>query len=309
MKKVIVVIGSSNTDLVIQTEKFPQPGETVIGGEFSTFAGGKGANQAVAAARLGGDVFFIARVGNDGFGEESLKGFLKDNIHIKYVFKDDNYPTGVASIVIDDSGQNTIVVAPGANNQLSVTDIDKSMDAIEMASIVLIQLEISMDTVRYVLNKLSDLGKRVILNPAPAQKIKDSLYSKIYLITPNETEAFLLSGIKVKNTKSASKAADVFIKKGVQNVIITMGEKGAFFKNVKEQFHIPANKVHVKDTTAAGDIFNGALAVALAEGRNWKEAVLFANVASAIGVSRLGAQASVPYRKEIENIKFKNNQL
>ena len=303
MKKVIAVIGSSNTDLVFQTTKFPQPGETVIGGEFNTFAGGKGANQAVAASRLGGDVFFIARVGNDAFGEESIKGFLKDNIHTNYVFKDDNYPTGVASIVIDENGQNTIVVAPGANNQLSVADIDKSLDAIEKASIVLIQLEISMDTVRYVLKKLSDLGKRIILNPAPAQKIGDSLYSKIYLITPNETEAFLLSGIKVNSTKSASKAADVFIEKGVKNVIITMGEKGAFFKNAKEQFHIPANKALVKDTTAAGDIFNGAVAVALAEGRNWKEAILFANAAAAIGVSRLGAQASVPYRKEIENIK------
>jgi ribokinase len=309
MKKVIVVIGSSNTDLVIQTEKFPQPGETVIGGEFSTFAGGKGANQAVAASRLGGDVFFIARVGNDGFGEESIKGFLKDNIHTKCVFKDDNYPTGVASIVIDEHGQNTIVVAPGANNQLSVADIDKSMDSIEKASIVLIQLEIPMDTVRHVLNKLSDLGKKVILNPAPAQKIEDILYSKIYLITPNETEASLLSDVKVNSIKAASNAADVFINKGVENVIITMGEKGAFFKNAKEQFHIPANKVNVKDTTAAGDIFNGALAVALAEGRNWKEAILFANAASAIGVGRLGAQASVPYRKEIENINIKNDQL
>ena len=303
MKKVIAVIGSSNTDLVFQAAKFPQPGETVIGGEFNTFAGGKGANQAVAASRLGGEVFFIARVGNDSFGEESIKGFLKDNIYTNYVFKDDNYPTGVASIVIDESGQNTIVVAPGANNQLSVADIDKAMDSIEKASIVLIQLEISMDTVTYVLNKLPDLGKRVILNPAPARKIEDRLYSKIYLITPNETEAFLLTNVEVNSMKTASKAADVFLKKGVENVIITMGENGAFFKNVKEQFHIPASKVRVKDTTAAGDIFNGALAVAIAEGRNWREAILFANAASAIGVSRLGAQASVPYRKELENIK------
>lgn len=300
MKKIITVVGSSNTDLVFQTSKFPQSGETVMGGEFNTFAGGKGANQAVAAARLGGDVYFIARVGNDGFGNEAIRGFLKDNIHTDYVFKDDNFPTGVASIVVNEKGQNSIVVAPGANNQLSPENIDTALSVIEKSSIVLIQLEISLVTVKYVIEKSFSLGKKVILNPAPAQEIDELLYTKIFLITPNETETELFTGIKVTDEFSASIAANILLQKGVQNVIITLGEKGSFFKNKEEQFMVAAKKVEVVDTTAAGDIFNGAIAVALAEGKNWKEAIFFANFASAIGVSRLGAQASVPHKSELE---------
>lgn len=300
MKKIITVVGSSNTDLVFQTSKFPQSGETVMGGEFNTFAGGKGANQAVAAARLGGDVYFIARVGNDGFGNEAIRGFLKDNIHTDYVFKDDNFPTGVASIVVNEKGQNSIVVAPGANNQLSPENIDTALSAIEKSSIVLMQLEISLVTVKYVIEKSFSLGKKVILNPAPAQEIEELLYTKIFLITPNETETELLTGIKVTDEFSASIAATILLQKGVQNVIITLGEKGSFFKNKEEEFMVAAKKVEVVDTTAAGDIFNGAIAVALAEGKNWKEAIFFANFASAIGVSRLGAQASVPHKIELE---------
>lgn len=300
MKEIITVVGSSNTDLVFQTPKFPQPGETVMGGEFSTFAGGKGANQAVASARLGGDVYFIARVGDDAFGNEAIKGFLKDVINTEFVFKDENFPTGVASIVVDENGQNSIVVAPGANNQLTPENIDIALPAIEKSSIVLIQLEISLETVKYVINKSFSLGKRIILNPAPAQHIAESLYSKIFLITPNETETELLTGVEVADEVSASKAAEVFLRKGVENVIITLGDKGAYFKNKNEEFIVPVKKVEVVDTTAAGDIFNGAIAVALAEDKNWKEAISFANSASAIGVSRLGAQASVPYKNELE---------
>jgi ribokinase len=301
MKNIITVVGSSNTDLVFQTPKFPQPGETVMGGQFNRFAGGKGANQAVAVSRLGGVVYFIAKVGNDSFGNESIKGFLKDNIRTDYVYKDDDFPTGVASIVVNEKGQNAIVVAPGANNQLSVSDIDNAIDAIEKSSIVLVQLEIPLTTVKYVLEKSFNLGKKLILNPAPAQQIEDSLYSKIYLITPNETEAELLTGVEVVDEVTASKAADVFIEKGVENVIITLGEKGAYFKNKNKEFSVSANKVEVVDTTAAGDTFNGAIAVALSEGKSWKNAIQFANSASAIGVGRLGAQASVPYRKELED--------
>lgn len=299
MKKIITVIGSSNTDLVFQTKKFPLPGETVIGGEFNTFAGGKGANQAVAASRLGGNVHFIARIGNDNFGNAAIKGFLKDNIVTDCIFKDPDFPSGVATIIIDENGQNSIVVAPGANNQLSVADIDSSKEAIKKASIILIQLEIPMPTVKYVLDKASELGKKIILNPAPAMELEEALYPKIYVITPNETEASLLTGIQVKDVNSASKSADVFISKGVENVLITLGEKGVYFKNKEQEFHVPAKKVNVKDTTAAGDIFNGAIAVALAENKSWHEAVLFGNCAASIGVSRLGAQDSVPYRNEI----------
>ncbi|WP_299525205.1 ribokinase [uncultured Lutibacter sp.] len=300
MKEIIAVVGSSNTDLVFQTPKFPQPGETVLGGKFATFAGGKGANQAVAAARLGGDVYFIARVGDDGFGNEAIKGFLKDTINTEFVFKDKDFPTGVASIVINEKGQNSIVVAPGANNHLTPKNIDTALSAIEKSSIVLVQLEISLETVKYVINKSFSLKKRVILNPAPAQQIEESLYSKIFLITPNETETELLTGIKVVDEFSASIAATILLNKGVENVIITLGEKGSFFKNKEEEFMVAPKKVAVVDTTAAGDIFNGAIAVALSEGENWKEAILFANSASAIGVSRLGAQASIPYKSELE---------
>lgn len=300
MKKIIAVVGSSNTDLVFQTRKFPQPGETVLGGEFATFAGGKGANQAVAASRLGGDVYFIARVGDDAFGNEAIKGFLKDTINTDFVFKDKDFPTGVASIVVNEKGQNSIVVAPGANNHLTPENIDTALYAIEKSSIVLVQLEISLETVKYVIYKSFSLKKRVILNPAPAQQIEESLYSKIFLITPNETETELLTGVEVTDEVSASKAADIFLHKGVENVIITLGEKGAFFKNKEEEFIVSAKRVEVVDTTAAGDIFNGAIAVALAEGKKWKEAILFANSASAIGVSRLGAQASAPYKRELE---------
>jgi len=300
MKEIITVVGSSNTDLVFQTPKFPQPGETVLGGRFSTFSGGKGANQAVAAARLGGDVYFIARVGDDAFGNEAIKGFLKDSINTEFVYKDKDFPTGVASIVVDENGQNAIVVAPGANNQLTPVNIDTALSAIEISSIVLMQLEISLETVKYVLEKSFSLGKKIILNPAPAQQIEESLYSKIFLITPNETETELLTGVEVTDEVSASKAADILLQKGVENVIITLGEKGAYFKNRNEELIVAAKKVAVIDTTAAGDIFNGAIAVALAEGKQWKEAILFANSASAIGVSRLGAQASVPYKSEME---------
>lgn len=300
MKKIIAVVGSSNTDLVFQTPKFPQPGETVMGGEFNTFAGGKGANQAVAAARLGGDVYFIAKVGDDAFGNEAIKGFLKDSINTEFIFKDKVFPTGVASIVVNEKGQNSIVVAPGANNQLSPENIDNALSAIEKSSIILMQLEISLETVKYVIEKSFSLGKRVILNPAPAQEIEELMYSKIFLITPNETETELFTGIKVVDEFSASIAATILLNKGVENVIITLGEKGSFFKNKEEEFIVAAKKVAVVDTTAAGDIFNGAIAVALAEGENWKEAILFANSASAIGVSRLGAQVSVPYKSELE---------
>jgi ribokinase len=299
MKETVLVIGSSNTDLVIQAHSFPKPGETIMGGDFHTFAGGKGANQAVAASRLGGDVFFVAKVGNDNFGNKAIEGFTNDNIQTDFVFQDDGYPSGVAIIVIDDKGQNSIVVSSGANNELKPKDIDNAYDAFKKASIILIQLEIPILTVKHSLDVAKKLDKKVILNPAPAVLLDDEILSKIFLITPNESEAFVLTGVKVTTKDDASKAADLLLNKGVENVIITMGDKGAYFKNQFDEFHIMANKVKVVDTTAAGDIFNGALAVALAENKNWNQAILFANEASAIGVSRMGAQTSVPYRSEI----------
>jgi len=300
MKSKITVIGSSNTDLVIQTPYFPKPGETIMGGEFNTFAGGKGANQAVAVSRLGGEVTFVARLGDDDFGDTAISGFINDGIKTNDIIRDKNYPSGVALIMVDENGENVIVVAPGANNQLSETDIDKASNTIAQADMVLVQLEIPMDTVAKVLEVSEKYEKKVVLNPAPASVLDDDLYAKIYVITPNETEAELLTGIAVNDQASASKAAKNLLDKGVKNVVITMGSKGAFFKNGETEFLVPSNKVKVKDTTAAGDIFNGALTVALSEGDDWFKAIEFANKAAGIGVSRLGAQVSVPFRNELK---------
>jgi len=295
----IVVIGSSNTDLVVQTPNFPKPGETIIGGNFNTFAGGKGANQAVAAARLGGSVTFIAKVGEDDFGALAIQGFAKDKINTKYVFKDKATPSGVAIIMIDENGENVIVVSPGANNKLDASDIFKAEKEIASSNLILIQLETHIETVSYVLELAKKLGKKVVLNPAPAQVLNEALYKNLFLITPNETEASLLTNVEVIDEGSASKAATVLLDKGVENVIITLGSKGAFFKNKYEEFVVESEKVEVIDTTGAGDTFNGAITVALSEGKSFKEAIVFGNKAAGISVTRLGAQASVPNRKDI----------
>lgn len=302
MKKNILVIGSSNTDLVIQTSHFPEPGETVMGGVFSTFAGGKGANQAVAASRLGAKVTFVARVGNDDFGRQAIDGFDKEGITTSHIFIDENEPTGVASIIINKDGENTIVVAPGANNMLSKTDIEAIVSLVEATDIVLVQLEVPLETVTFVIQLAHKLHKKIILNPAPAVKLDYNLFSYLDIITPNESETKILLGKKVSDLKSASEAAQVFLDKGVKNVVITLGKQGAFFKNDHEELLIPAIKTEVIDTTGAGDTFNGALAVAISEGKSWRDALDFSNKAAAISVSRLGAQSSIPFRKEIEAI-------
>lgn len=295
----ITVIGSSNTDLVVQTPNFPKPGETIIGGDLNTFSGGKGANQAVAAARLGGNVSFIAKVGEDDFGALAIKGLKKDSINTQYVFKDKNSPSGVAIIMIDENGENIIVVSPGANNQLKPKDIDASSEAIQNSDYILMQLETPLETVSYVLEKGFGLGKKMILNPAPAQELSKDVYSKLFLITPNETEAELLTKVMVSDEKSASEAASVLLNKGVQNVIITLGDKGAFFKSNHQEFLVGVNKVDVVDTTGAGDTFNGALIVALSEGKSFYDAILFGNKAAAISVTRRGAQSSIPKKTEL----------
>ncbi|MFC5046981.1 ribokinase [Aquimarina hainanensis] len=299
MKKIITVIGSYNHDMVFRTTCFPEPGETVTARKLEMFSGGKGANQAVAAARLGGDVCFITKVGNDAFGENAKRKFSIDNMRTEYVLRDMKTPSGTAAILVNDEGQNCIVVNPGANDKLSPNDIDDCIEAVTEASFILMQLEIPYDTVKHVIKKADQMGKKMILNPAPTVALEDELYSKLFLITPNQTEAAALTGVTVENEVSASKAAAVFLEKGVQNVIITLGENGAFFKNKDQEFLVPIQEVEVMDTTGAGDIFNGALVVALAEGKSWRQAVEFANSASSIGVSRMGAQSSAPYRNEI----------
>ncbi len=306
MNKSITVIGSTNTDMVIQTQQFPQPGETVIGKNFVVLQGGKGANQAVAAARLGGNVTFVSMLGKDDFATIARKGFLADGIQTKFIYETLEKPTGVAFITVNQEGQNSIVVSPGANQRLGVEEINKSVEAFKQAAIVLVQLEIPILTVAYIIRMAAAHGKNVILNPAPSKYLDSEIYKGLYLITPNETEASELTGVEVNDLKSASAAATVFLKRGVENVLITLGEKGAYFKNSKESFLVPAIKVKTVDTTAAGDIFNGALAVALSEENGWRKSIEFANKAASIGVGKLGAQASIPYRNEVaklENIR------
>jgi len=262
--------------------------------------GGKGANQAVAAARLGGKVSFIAKTGDDVFGKQAQQLFENENINTDYLVTDPGHPSGVALITVDANGENCIVVAPGANSFLAKTDIDLARDEILRSDIVLMQLEIPLETVIYVANIAFEADKKVILNPAPALQITDELLSKLYMITPNETEAELISGVPVKDIDSATLAARNLYDRGVKVVIITLGSKGALLFTGKEAKLISSPKVEAVDTTAAGDVFNGAIAVAISEGLELEKAVEFACRAAAISVTRMGAQASAPYRKEIK---------
>jgi ribokinase len=296
----ILVIGSSNTDMVIKTEKMPAPGETILGGTFLMNPGGKGANQAVAAARLGGKVTFITKRGNDLFGNQAIGLFMREGINTDYIVKDMELPSGVALITVDATGENSIVVAPGSNGNLLPEDISLKLFKTGKCDILLLQLEIPVKTVEYAVYKAAEHRIRVILNPAPATPLPDEIYKHIWLITPNETEAEILTGIRVHDVPSADDAAGSFKKKGVQNVIITLGSAGAYVKSDTFTGMVPAIKVDAVDTTAAGDVFNGALAVAIAEGHDIEESVQFANKAAAISVTRLGAQASAPYINELQ---------
>ena len=298
----ILVLGSSNTDMIIKLDRIPRPGETILGGEFVTAPGGKGANQAVGAARAGGQVTFVARVGRDMFGEQAVAGFVRDGIAVDYVFRDPAAPSGVALIFVAKDGENSIAVASGANATLTPADVMKARPAFADASVLLMQLETPLATVQAAAELAAQRGLRVILNPAPARPLPDKLLRLVSILTPNETEAELLTGIAVKNDRSAAQAAGKLLGRGVQTVILTLGARGAFIATRESSQLIPGFKVKPVDTTAAGDIFNGALAVALAEGKPLPSAVRFANAAAALSVTKLGAQPSAPTRKEIERL-------
>ena len=298
MKK-IVVLGSTNTDMVISGKKIPVPGETISGGKFLMNPGGKGANQAVAVARLSakkGACTFIAKVGDDLFGRDTAARMKRDGIDAKLVV-DRKEPSGTALILVDPKGQNVISVALGANGTLSEKDVAPFRKDIEGAAALLLQLETPVGTVQAAAKWAHAKGVPVILNPAPAAKLPKALYACLDWITPNETEAELLTGVKVTDAKSAAKAVAVFRRRGVGHVVITMGVKGAYCGDCGRIF--PARKVKAVDCVAAGDTFNGAFAVALAEGKSCREAIAFAQAASAISVTRPGAQASVPFRREV----------
>ncbi len=301
MKNKVVVIGSYNTDLRIKTGRIPRPGETIIGGVFSEGSGGKGANQAVAAARAGAEVIFIAKVGNDSLGIEGKQRLAKERIDTRYVFQDKDVPTGVAFIVVDQLGENSIVVASGANSNLSTADIETAIDAISEADILLVQLESPIETIYAAIKKSHEIGTKVILNPAPAQMLEKNLLQNIDIITPNEVEAEMITGIKVTDLESLHSVVKKFFDFGIKNVIITLGSKGIFVGLSNSMELIPAINISPIDSTGAGDVFSGTLAAFLAEGMSIENAAKMANAASAISVTRIGAQNSAPYRAEIEN--------
>ena len=296
----IVVLGSTNTDMVVAGGKLPSPGETVSGGRFLMNPGGKGANQAVAVARLSakrGACVFIAKTGDDLFGRETAARLKRDSIVPRLVV-DETEPSGVALILVDAKGQNVISVALGANGTLSPGDIAPFKRDIESAAALVMQLETPLDTVLAAARIAHAAHVPVILNPAPAAKLPKALWPLLDWVTPNETEAEILTGVKVADAASAAKAAAALKKRGARHVAITMGAKGVYCSDTA-RLH-PGRKVKAVDCVAAGDTFNGALAVALAEGRAPGDAIAFAQKAAAISVTRQGAQSSIPFRKEME---------
>lgn len=299
MKNKIVVVGSSNTDMIVKSDKFPEPGETLLGGNFYISPGGKGANQAVAAARLGGEVIFICKVGDDDFGKRSVEGYKKEGINTQYIMTDHSHPSGVALISVNSAGENKITVAPGANGDFMKEDIQTQKDLLSQAEIILLQLEIPLGTIGQVLKLAGENNIKVVLNPAPAQTLPDWYYKDLFLITPNETEAEQLTGISIEDENSALKASKRLVEMGVKNVVITMGKKGAFVFTNEYTGLVPAPKRDVVDTTGAGDVFNGALVVALAQKKEWEESVTFACMAASLSVSKIGAQSSSPFIKDL----------
>ncbi|MGZ5424882.1 MAG: ribokinase [Candidatus Aminicenantales bacterium] len=298
--KRILVIGSSNTDMVIRVPRIPRPGETILGGTFTMAAGGKGANQVVAAARAGGRVTFVARVGDDVFGERALANFATDGLDARFIVRTAGSASGVALINVDEHGENSISVASGANTLLSIEDVDRADDAFAAADIVLLQLESPLETVEAAARKAGERGVPVVLNPAPARPLEDGLLRRVAVLTPNEHEAEILTGVAVRDERGAREASARLRARGPATVVITLGERGVFAAAREFEGLVPAFKVDPVDTTAAGDVFNGALAVALAEKLPLVAALRFAQAAAAISVTRPGAQPSAPMRAEIE---------
>ncbi len=296
----VLVAGSANTDMVVRVPRIPRPGETVLGGAFAMAAGGKGANQAVAAARAGARVTFVARVGDDLFGRQALDGFARDGIETRFVRATPGAATGIALITVDGRGENSISVASGANALLAGADIEAAAEAFGAADIVLLQLESPLETVAAAARAAKDKGVPVILNPAPARELGDGLLSLVAVLTPNEHEAALLTGIAVRDGAGAREAARRLRARGPATVVVTLGERGVYASSDGFEGHLPAFPVEPVDTTAAGDVFNGALAVALAEKRPLPQALRFAQAAAAISVTRPGAQPSAPTFAEIE---------
>ncbi len=296
----IAVVGSSNMDLVVKSKRIPAMGETILGGDFIMVPGGKGANQAVAAAKLGAQVFFIAKLGDDIFGLQSLNNFRKEGVNTKYVLQTDEAPSGVALIMVDDEGNNVIVVAPGANHKLSPDDVKAAESDIASSGALVAQLEVPIETIEFSARLANKSNVPFILDPAPAQKLSAELLNMVDVLTPNETEAHILTGVEVKDRKSAEAAAQKLLECGVKNVILTMGASGYLSVGKEGKEFVAARKVTAADSTAAGDAFTGSLAVGLAKGQTLSQAALFANNVAAFSVTRMGAQPSMPTIEEID---------
>ena len=297
----IIVAGSSNIDMTAYVKTLPRPGETIGDGRFLQANGGKGANQAVAAARLGGDVVFLTCVGDDLQGRMLKEVFALDGIHTEHMKFSANSPTGTALIFVADDGENCIAVAPGANGEMLPEDIDAVADVFSEASWLLLQLEVPLQTVYHAVDVAFAKGIRVILNPAPISgAIPQEVLHKLWLITPNETEAEKLTGIKIDSAEDAFRASEVLLAQGVQNVIVTLGSSGSVICSASCREFVPARKVEAVDTVGAGDVYNGALVTALSEGKSLPDAARFATLASSIAVTRPGAQTGVPHRPEVD---------
>jgi ribokinase len=293
----ILVVGSINMDLVVRVPHAPAPGETVLGGDFETFPGGKGANQAVAAARMGAEVTMVGRVGNDDFGNTLIQGLVEDKIKTNHVIKDHEAASGVAMIAVADNGENLIVVASGANMAVSIEDVHKARDIMRESDLLLVQLECPLDVVSAAINLAHAHHVPVVLNPAPAQPLEKSLLAKVDVLTPNEYELKLLSG-----ETDLESSLHVLREWGVKSLVVTLGANGARVVSDEVDEHIPAYPVTAVDTTAAGDAFTGALAVTLAEGKSLVEAVRYSVAAGALATTRVGAQPSLPTRAAVEDL-------
>jgi ribokinase len=301
-KSSVVVVGSSNTDMILRLARIPGPGETLLGGQFATAAGGKGANQAVAARRAGGRVAFVARLGRDSMGDEALAGFRREGVDVSRVVRDRSRPSGVALIFVGADGENSIGVAGGANQRLTPGDVAAARTTIARSRVLLLQLETPLASVAAAARIARKSKVTVILNPAPAQALPRALLRNVSLLTPNEHEASLLTGVRVTGAASAAKAARILISRGVGTVIVTLGAQGALVATRAGSRFVPGFSVRAVDSTAAGDVFNGALAVSLAEDAALHDAVRFAHAAAAISVTRPGAQPSIPTRREIDRL-------
>ena len=295
----VISLGSINMDLVVRTPRFANPGETIVGLDFYTAPGGKGANQAVAVGRLGVDALMFGRIGDDFFGKNLLKNLQENNVGIKGVKIDDALPTGTALITVDDHAENIIIIIPGANSAVGDSDINNLIPFFKKGNILMLQLEIPLDTVVAATKKAKESGVKVLLDPAPARELPDELLQLCDFITPNETEAQFLTGVKIENSVDAKKAAEVLLEKGVQAVIVKMSSKGSYYYDGSIEILFPAYKVDAIDTVAAGDAFNGSFAAALSEGKQIEEILQWANACGALSTTKPGAQPSMPSREEL----------